>query len=140
MTSSTYQLIVQAMTERKQVLCMYEGFARALCPIVLGHKQGRERLLAFQFAGGASKGLPPGGQWKCFDLAKMTETELRRGRWHAGTAHTQPQHCVDEVDLDINPESPYAPRRRLRDNAHGSPRKRERLSVKLLRLAHAEPQ
>jgi hypothetical protein len=114
MPSSTYQLITQAMQERKQVLCRYEGFARALSPIMLGHKQARERVLGFQFAGGASKGLPPGGQWKCFDLAKMTEVELRVGEWHVGTHHRQPQHCIDEVDLDINPESPYAPRRRLK--------------------------
>lgn len=114
MTSSTYQLIAQAMRQRKQVLCMYSGFARALSPIMLGHSRGRERVLGFQFAGGASKGLPPGGQWKCFDVAKMTEVELRGGEWHAGTSHTHPQHCIDTVDLDINPESPYAPRRRMK--------------------------
>jgi hypothetical protein len=114
MTSPTYRLIALAMQERKQLRCNYEGFARALCPIMLGYKRGNERVLCFQFAGGASKGLPPGGQWKCFDLAKMTEVELRSGRWHAGTAHSRPQHCIDDVDLDINPESPYAPRRRIK--------------------------
>lgn len=113
MTSSSYRLIALAMQERKQVHCRYEGFARALCPIMLGYKRGKERVLCFQFGGDASKGLPPGGQWKCFDLAKMTDVELRSGRWHAGTVHSHPQHCIDDVDLDINPESPYAPRRRI---------------------------
>jgi hypothetical protein len=114
MASPTYRLIAQAMQERKQVLCLYEGFARALCPIMLGHKQDRERVLGFQFAGNASTGLPRGGQWKCFDLAKMAEVELRSGRWHAGTRHTQPQYCIDRVDLDMNPESPYTPSRRVK--------------------------
>jgi hypothetical protein len=113
MTSETYRLIAQAMAERKQVLCIYEGFARALCPIVLGHNKGEERVLAYQFAGNASHGLPPGGQWKCLQLSKMTEVELRHGRWHAGSSHRRPQGCVSEVDLDVNPRSPYNPRRRL---------------------------
>ncbi len=60
MPSPTYELIAQAMTERKQVLCVYEGFAREVCPIILGHKNGREKTLAFQFAGASSKNLPPG--------------------------------------------------------------------------------
>lgn len=111
MPSPTYQLIMQAMITRQQVLCMYGGFARAICPIILGHTAGRERVLAFQFAGGASSGLPPGGQWKCFDVADISEVELRQGRWHSGGSHRQPQHCVADVDLDVNPDSPYDPKR-----------------------------
>ena len=111
MSSATYQLIMQAMLTRRQVLCIYGGFARALCPIILGHTAGRERVLAFQFAGGASSGLPPGGQWKCFDIAGMSEVELREGRWHSGRSHRQPQHCVAKVELDVNPDSPYEPKR-----------------------------
>ncbi|MGC2774381.1 MAG: hypothetical protein WA418_01960 [Bradyrhizobium sp.] len=111
MPSPTYQLIMQAMVARQQVLCTYGGFVRALCPIILGHTSGRERVLAFQFAGGASSGLPPGGQWKCFDIAGMSEVELREGRWHSGRSHRQPQYCVAEVELDVNPDSPYEPKR-----------------------------
>jgi hypothetical protein len=113
MPSATYRLIAQAMAERKQVLCIYEGFPRAICPIVLGYKNGEERALTYQFAGGASKGLPRGGQWKCLQLSKISEVELRSGRWHAGSSHKRPQGCIDDVDLDVNPDSPYDPRRRL---------------------------
>ena len=113
MTSQTYQLIVQAMRERKQVLCIYEGFARAVCPIILGHKNGRARVLAYQFDGGSRGGLPQGGQWKCLDIAKMSHVELHAGPWYAGERHSEAQHCVDDVDIDMNPDSPYAPKRRL---------------------------
>ncbi|MGJ4938935.1 hypothetical protein ACQR1W_00055 [Bradyrhizobium sp. HKCCYLS1011] len=112
MPSPTYELIVQAMAERQQVLCSYDGFARELCPIILGHKNGEERTLAFQFAGASSKKLPPGGDWKCLELAKMSDVRLRTGRWYSGSRHTEAQHCVDEVDVDVNPDSPYDPRRR----------------------------
>jgi len=111
MPSAIYRLIARAMSERKQVLCVYDGFPRAVCPVMLGHTQGQERALTYQFAGGASRGLPPGGQWKCLNLAKMTDVELRSGQWHDGASHKMPQYCIDDVDLDINPSSPYAPRR-----------------------------
>jgi len=114
MPSETYRLIARAIRQRKQVLCMYGGFPRAVCPVMLGHRRGQERALTYQFAGGASTGLPPGGRWKCLDIAKMTDVELRSGRWHDGASHKLPQYCIDEVDLDINPSSPYGPRRPLR--------------------------
>jgi hypothetical protein len=111
MPSQTYQLLVQAMTQRKQVYCFYKGFRRAVCPIILGHKKGKERVLAFQFDGGASEGLPPGGEWKCLELAKMSHVELQDGPWRSGSRHSEAQHCVDDVDIDMNPDSPYGPRR-----------------------------
>lgn len=123
MPSLTYQLIMQAMITRQQVLCMYGGFARAICPIILGHTAGRERVLAFQFAGGASSGLEAGGQWKCFDVADMSEVELRQGRWHAGRSHRQPQYCVAEVELDVNPDSPYDPTRSITTPRSRKPRR-----------------
>jgi hypothetical protein len=123
MPSATYQLIMQAMNVRQQVLCMYKGHARAFCPIILGHTAGRERVLAFQFAGGASSGLPRGGQWKCFDIADMSEVELREGRWYSGRSHRKPQYCVAEVELDVNPDSPYDPKR-VTTPPSGKPRRK----------------
>jgi hypothetical protein len=38
---------------------------------------------------------------------------LRDGPWRGGDRHTRPQGCVEDVDLDVNPTSPYNPRRRL---------------------------
>jgi hypothetical protein len=114
MPSSTYTQFAEAMAGRKQILCTYDGLFRELCPIILGHSQGQETALTFQFGGQSSKGLPPGGQWRCLFLAKVGDVRLRDGPWHAGDSHTQPQGCVETVDLDANPESPYHPKRRLR--------------------------
>jgi hypothetical protein len=112
------------MQERKRILCIYEGFARAVCPIILGHTNGQERVLAYQFDGGSRGGLPPGGQWKCLDSATMSHVELSSGPWHTGRQHGEAQHCVDEVDIDINPDSPYAPKRQLARSGTPAPRKR----------------
>ena len=113
MPSPIYELVSRAMAERKQVLCSYGGYARELCPIVLGHSQGEEKALVYQFAGGSKSGLPAGGQWKCLWLSKMSDVRLRDGPWHVGSSHQQPQACVEVVDLDVNPSSPYSPPRRL---------------------------
>jgi hypothetical protein len=110
---STYAVFAQAMAERKQIVCRYDGYARELCPVVLGHTDREEVALVYQFAGASKSRLPPGGQWKCLRLSKVTDVELRDGPWRAGSSHRQAQTCVESVDLDVNPASPYAPRRRI---------------------------
>jgi hypothetical protein len=112
--SQAYQLFGQAMAERRQIVCMYDGYRRELCPIILGHSRGEEKALTFQFDGASRSGLPEGGEWRCLLLSRVSDVKLRRGRWHGGNRHTQPQGCVEDVDLDVNPVSPYNPKRRLR--------------------------
>lgn len=90
MPSATYELFARAMAERKPVLCIYGGYRRVVCPIILGHTRGEEKTLAFQIGG-----------------------ELHDGAWRSGASHQQAQTCVEDVDLDVNPQSPYAPRRRV---------------------------
>jgi hypothetical protein len=112
MPSANYALFEQAMRTRKQVVCVYGGYRRELCPVILGHSQGREKALTFQFAGASRSGLPATGEWRCLVLAEVTDVELRDGPWFAGSRHTSAQRCVEVVDLDVNPASPYRPKRR----------------------------
>ena len=39
MQSSNYRLFERAMRKRKQIFCIYDGYRRELCPIILGHSQ-----------------------------------------------------------------------------------------------------
>lgn len=110
--SQTYELFAEAIRTRRQIVCMYGGYARELCPHILGLRGSQEVTLAFQFGGGSRSGLPRSGEWRCLWLAKVSDAYLRDGPWHTGGLHGRPQLCVDVVDLDVNPESPYAPRRR----------------------------
>ena len=113
MRSPIYELFRDAMTDRKQIVCVYDGCRRELCPIILGHSQGKEKALAYQFGGESRSGLPPGGEWRCLWLSRMSKVELRDGPWHSGSSHKRPQGCVEVVDLDVNPASPYKPKRRF---------------------------
>ncbi|HEX2114719.1 MAG TPA: hypothetical protein VHM01_09980 [Alphaproteobacteria bacterium] len=129
MPSFTYALFARAMAERKQVLCVYDGYRRELCPVVIGHSDGQEVALVYQFAGGSKSGLPSGGQWKCLHLTKVSDVQLRDGRWHARSRHQRQQACVEIVDLDVNPSSPYHPQRRLGSLPRGTRGRRSRSNV-----------
>jgi predicted DNA-binding transcriptional regulator YafY len=100
--SNTYNLFRQAILREKRVTCTYRKHHRELCPHIIGHREGREVVLAFQFAGQSERGLPRGGQWRCLYLSEVTEARLQDGRWHTGPHHTSTQTCVETVDLDIN--------------------------------------
>jgi len=113
MPSQTYRLFEEAMRLRKPIVCTYGGYTRDICPIILGHSQGDEKALTYQFAGQSRSGLPPSGEWRCLTLAKVSDAHLREGPWIAGDSHREAQVCVEDVDLDVNPESPYRPKRTL---------------------------
>lgn len=110
MPSHTYELFAEAMAAKKPLVCMYQGHPRALCPIILGHTGGAEKALTWQFGGSGSRG-PVRGQWKCLSLDEVSNTEIIDGPWRSGEQHSQRQSCVRDVDLDVNPDSPYRPKR-----------------------------
>jgi hypothetical protein len=100
--SSNYELFREALLSGKQIVCRYKGYRRELCPVILGHSDGKEKVLAYQVAGETSSRLPPGGEWRCLDLFEVTDAQMRDGPWYEGTRHSAEQSCVKEVDLDIN--------------------------------------
>jgi predicted DNA-binding transcriptional regulator YafY len=112
MYSPTFKLFHRAILKRQQVTFLYNGHHRDVCPHVLGHKDGEETLLAFQFGGTTSSTLPPGGEWRCFKLRDVRDPSIREGRWHSGSQHRAPSKCVDEVYIDVNTDVPNQPGRR----------------------------
>ena len=97
-----YALLRRAIEERLQVHAAYGGHRRRLCPHVLGIKNGEPRALCFQFAGGSGRGLEPGGGWRCLPLAGLSDVSVHAGRWYT-TSYSQPQSCIDAVDLEVGP-------------------------------------
>jgi hypothetical protein len=100
MPSATYTLFRNAILGEQQVVCLYDGRRRELCPHIIGtNKSGEEVVLAWQFAGESSGPLR---QWRCLKLANVRDARVREGRWHEGGSHQTTQTCVRDVDLDIN--------------------------------------
>ncbi len=108
--STTFVLFHQAILDRRPISCVYQGLPREICPHVLGHKNGKEMALVYQFGGRSSRG-PVMGQWKCFNLAEVKDAKPRDGRWHTGEGHRTSQSCVDDVYVDVNTDVPDQPGR-----------------------------
>lgn len=102
-TSSTLDLLRRAVRERLQVVATYDGHAREFCPHVLGATGGERRCLGFQFGGAGSKGpvTPASAAWRCFRVDKLGDVSLRAGPWHTDARPLGPQHCVREVELQV---------------------------------------
>lgn len=101
MPTNSYQILRQAILARQPVTCRYKGRVREVCPHILGTTRGRETVLAWQFAGGSSSGLPPGGEWRCMYVDEITLAVISPGEWHTGRDHRWDQTCVENVDVDV---------------------------------------
>jgi predicted nucleic acid-binding protein len=110
--SDTFRLFHQAILGMRQVAFTYRGFYREVCPYILGHKDGAEKVLAFQFGGTSTRGLPAKGQWRCFEVVAVKNPSTRDGPWFGASAHRKTQRCVDDVYIDVNTAVPNQPGRR----------------------------
>ena len=113
--SPTYDLFVRAMVEDRQVACVFHGRPRVFSVIILGHTDGKEVALAWQTGGESSGRLPPAGAWWNVTLSEVTDGRILDSKLRRGTRKTGEQRWVADVDLDVNPDSPYQPRRQLDD-------------------------
>ena len=100
--SDTYNLIRQAILNKQQVLGMYQGHRREMCPHAIGTKNGREKAILLQFGGTSSSGLgQPEDNWRCIFIDGLTDVSIRDGSWHTASNHSQPQTCIDEIDVEV---------------------------------------
>jgi hypothetical protein len=102
MASSVYFKVRDAILQNLQIVADYRGYRREFCPHAIGTKRGKEHVLGYQFGGASSSGLPPGGEWRCFDVAGLSNVGTRNGVWYTGNGHTQPQTCVDQIDVEVD--------------------------------------
>jgi predicted DNA-binding transcriptional regulator YafY len=101
--STAYRIIWKAIRARKQIVCSYKNRPREVFPHILGYKaSGEEAVFMFQVGGESSQPLPPGGDWRCFDLDGIADIQVREGPWRGGSRHRQAQTCIQFVDVDVN--------------------------------------
>lgn len=92
-----------------------DGRYREACPHILGYKiSGKDAVFVFQIGGESTSRLLPEGDWRCFDLDRLTDIQLRDGPWRGGTRHSKPQSCIQFVDVDVNVPETLTRRQPLR--------------------------
>ena len=101
MPSSTFELFRNAVLSKRRVSFSYQGFHRETCPHAIGWKFGKEQVLVFQYGGDSSKGLPPGGEWRCFPIAGIANAQIESGPWMTAGNHSRPQTCVSEIAAEV---------------------------------------
>jgi hypothetical protein len=99
-----WNLLAHAIATRHQVVATYNGRPRAFCPHALGMKRGKRHALVYQI-GGYSSGRPTTG-WRCLDVDAISDAELRPGPWRSDANAFNPQSCMDEVLVVVQPFPP----------------------------------
>ncbi|MEW6164269.1 MAG: hypothetical protein AB1642_04325 [Pseudomonadota bacterium] len=106
MTSTNYLLIKSAILGRLQVVALCDGHVRGMCPHAVGHRDGREHALLYQFDGQDARDPPAPGSpdnWRCMPVDALGNITLHAGPWHSCDLDLLPHVCFDEVDLAIGP-------------------------------------
>ncbi|ELN4236127.1 hypothetical protein [Klebsiella variicola] len=102
--TNNYELIARAIREKLQIIAVYQGHYREMCPHALGKKKGRQQALFYQFGGSSSKGqVTPNSpsNWRCIPIDGLTEIKLQAGEWHTAQNHSQAQTCIDIIDIEV---------------------------------------
>lgn len=100
-----YELVWNAVANKRPIEATYQGRHRLFCPHRLGrNREGRLRPLCYQYGGDSSSGLGPGGSpadWRCVALEKLSKVKLVEGAWRTAPNHSlRPASCVAEADID----------------------------------------
>ncbi len=100
-----YELIKDAILNKQQVIAIYNGYRREMCPHTLGWKGNKQQCLFYQFGGDSSSGaIVPGSDrnWRCLPLDKLENVMIQNGAWHTASNHNSRQTCVDQVDIEAS--------------------------------------
>ena len=101
-----YELIKEAIEQKKQVYADYKGHRREMCPHILGTKNNIRQALFYQFGGSSKTGLKKNGRdWKCMKLDDLENVSVKEGEWHTGVVITdQRSTCVDDIHFEVERE------------------------------------
>lgn len=104
-SAEVYEIVRDAILNKKIIKATYNGYAREMCPHVVGlNKHHSEQALFYQFGGGSRTGLAPIGSsdnWRCVLLSKLRDVSSETGEWRSAPSHSRPQTCVAAIDLEV---------------------------------------
>jgi hypothetical protein len=98
---TTWNVLHQALTDRRAVRATYHDRLRIICPHALGWKSGRPKVLVYQTAiiGHDSSHDPRG--WRSLFVDEIQHPELSDDQWHTATNYTPHTTGIDTLDAAI---------------------------------------
>ena len=101
---SNYDLIKDAILNKRQIFAFYKEFPSEMCPHTLGWKHGKQQCLFYQFGGKSSSGvtIPESGKnWRCISVDMLENVTVHDGEWHTSRNHSRRQTCIDQIDVEV---------------------------------------
>lgn len=99
-----YRLIWNAVASKRPIEARYHERHRLFCPHRLGrNREGRLRVLCYQYGGQSESGLLPAGSpgnWRCLVLEELSQVKFREDAWRTAPNHSRPASCVVDADID----------------------------------------
>jgi hypothetical protein len=97
--------VLSATIRDKQCLTgLYDGAVRHFAPHALGTTpDGAPAVFVFQYAGETTTGLPIGGEWRCFQLDRLSHLQLNGHRWRSRSNYSlKRQTCLATVTIGLS--------------------------------------
>jgi hypothetical protein len=93
----SYNLIRQAILDKRSLTATYQGRVRHFSPHAIGRSdEGSRNLMAYQYDGGSSGPLP---EWRCFHISELRDVTTNNDAWHTASDHSRMNTCVTHVDV-----------------------------------------
>ncbi len=100
---SNYNILKNAVLGRYCLTATYKRHQRKLSPHVIGtNDKHEEHLLAYQYGGSSSSGLPNGGEWRCFKVEDLTNIERSNDPWQSTLTSRAGNSCITRIDAEVN--------------------------------------
>ena len=103
--TSNYDIVRDAIANKKIIVAEYQNHTREMCPHVIGLKNGREQALFYQFGGHSSSGKIVAGSpsnWRCLPIDGLSSISVRDGTWYTAGNHSRTQSCIDWIDVEVS--------------------------------------
>jgi hypothetical protein len=102
---SPQDVLRTAIGEKRCLTGLYDGAVRHFAPHAVGNaRDGTPAVFVFQYAGETKKGLPIGGQWRCFQLARLSHLRVNEHRWRSLSNYSlKRQNCLATIEVGLPP-------------------------------------
>lgn len=100
--ASAWAVLEEALVDKRRVRLRYAGHERTVCPHVLGWKNNRPKVLAYQVEGTTSQGLlprDPTQRWRSMFICDIDRAVIVEGSWHSGPNYNPTHNGIDQVAL-----------------------------------------
>lgn len=81
---TVYEILKAAIERRRCVRVIADDLWRDICPLALGYKDTKLKVLAFQYHGGSVSGIAADGGWRCFSLDEISWAQINDDPWQSG--------------------------------------------------------